>query len=58
MEEFIPNEEQNKGMARDLSKMDISNMPDGNFKITVISILGLRKEQKISVRPLHRDKRL
>ena len=37
-------EEQDKVMARDLSKTDISGMPDGEFKATIIRILaGLKK---------------
>ena len=32
--------EQGKAMARDLSKTDISNMPDGEFKATIIRIPG------------------
>lgn len=31
--------EQNKAMARDLSKTDISNMPDRAFKTMIIRIL-------------------
>ena len=43
MEEFIP-KEQVKVMARDLIKTDISNMPDPEFKTTIIRILaGLEK---------------
>ena len=36
--------ERDKSMARDLSKTDTSNMPDGEFKATIIRILtGLEK---------------
>ena len=36
--------EQNKAKARDLSKMDISNIPDGEFKETTLRMLtGLEK---------------
>ena len=36
--------EQDHTTARDLSKTDISNMPDGEFKATIIRILtGLEK---------------
>ena len=36
--------EQDKAMARDLSETDISNMPEGEFKATIIKILnGLEK---------------
>ena len=36
--------EQDEAMARDLGKTDISNMPDGEFKATIIRILtGLEK---------------
>ena len=35
---------QNKAIARELSKTDISNMPDGKFKEAIIRILsGLEK---------------
>ena len=30
--------EQDKAMAKDLSNTDISNMPDGEFKVTIIRI--------------------
>ena len=37
--------EQDKAVNRDPSKTDISNMPDGESKATIIRILmGLRKE--------------
>ena len=37
-------EEQDKVMARDLSKIDINNMPDGNFtEIITRFITGLEK---------------
>ena len=36
--------EQDKAMATDLTKTDISNRPDGEFKATIIKILpGLKK---------------
>ena len=36
--------EQNKATARDLSKIDISYMPDGEFEAMIIKILtGLEK---------------
>ena len=36
--------EYNKAMATELSKTDLSNMPDGEFKATIIRILtGLKK---------------
>jgi len=36
--------EQNKAMVRDPSKTDISNMPDGEFKVMIIRMLtGLEK---------------
>ena len=39
--------EQDKVMARDLTKTGISNMPDGEFKATIISILsGLEKSRE------------
>ena len=31
--------EQDQTTARDLSKMDVSNMPDGEFKVMIIKIL-------------------
>ena len=38
---------QDKATARDLSKADISNMPDGEFKATIIRILtGLEKRME------------
>ena len=38
--------EQDKAMARNLSKTDISNIPDGDFKVTIIRILtGLEKRR-------------
>jgi len=40
-------------IARDLSKVEISNIPDREFKVTIIKIfMDLRKEYKTSVRPL------
>ena len=38
--------EQDKAMARDLSKTNISNMPDGEFKANIIRILT-RLEKRI-----------
>ena len=39
--------EQEKVRAKDLSETDISNMPDGEFKATIIRILaGLEKSMK------------
>ena len=39
--------EQDKAMARELSKTDISNMPDGELKATISRILtGLKKKLK------------
>lgn len=36
--------EQNKAMGRDLSKTDVSNMPDVEFKVMIIRVLtGLEK---------------
>ena len=43
-QDYVPNEKQDKITPRDLSKMDISNMPDRELKIRVIKILDLRKE--------------
>ena len=38
---------QDKAMARDLNEIDISSMPGGQFKVTVIKILtGLEKRVK------------
>ena len=52
--------EQDKAMARDLSKTDISNVPDGEFKGTIIRILtGLEKKNRRYHGDLyHRDKRV
>ena len=52
--------EQDKAMARDLSKTDTSNVPDGKFKATIIRILtGLGKRMEdISETLNHRDKRV
>ena len=37
-------QEKHKATARDVSKIDVSNMPDGEFKATIIRILtGLEK---------------
>ena len=45
--------EQVKATARDLSEIDISNMPERELKQQSKEyLLGLRKEQKTSVRPL------
>ena len=45
--------EQNKATVGDLSKTDISNMPDGIFKAVIKRIfIGLEKEWKTRVRPL------
>jgi len=39
--------EQDKATARDLSKTEVSNMPDGKFKATIIRILtGLEKRME------------
>ena len=39
--------EQDKVMARDLTKTGISNMPDGEFKATIIRVLaGLEKSRE------------
>ena len=39
--------EQDKVMARDLTKTGITNMPDGEFKATIIRILaGLEKSRE------------
>jgi len=44
---------QDKITARDLMKTEISNIPDREFKVTIIKIfMDLRKEYKTSVRPL------
>ena len=43
--------EQDKITARELNEMEISNMPDREFKVMVIKILDLRKEWKTLVRP-------
>ena len=44
---------EDKAMLSDLSKTDISNRPDGEFKAMIIRIpTGLRKEWKTSVRLL------
>ena len=46
-------QEKHKATARDVSKIDVSNMPDGEFKATIIRILtGVQKRMKISVRSL------
>ena len=38
---------EDKSMVRDLSETDISNMPDGEFKATMIRILtGLEKRME------------
>ena len=48
-EKFIPNEKQNKATARDLSKIDTSNMPDREFKTIIIRILtGLEKREEMT----------
>ena len=39
IEKFTPNKGQDKATARDLSKTDISNMPDREFKAMIIRIL-------------------
>ena len=44
--------EWDKIIARDLSKTEISNMPDGEFKVMIIKILDLKKEWRTSGRPL------
>ena len=46
-----PVQDQVKIIARDLSKMEISNMPDREFKIMTIKILtGLRKQKRTNQR--------
>ena len=53
MEEFIPKERQEKVMAKDLIKADMSNMLDADFKATIISILiGLGKSMENTVETL------
>ena len=38
--------EQDKGMARELNEIDISNMPDGEFKATIVRMLtGFEKNR-------------
>ena len=51
--------EQEKVMSRDLIKIDISNMPDSEFKAIIIRILtGLEKKHRIHQEyPYYRDKR-
>ena len=45
--------EQDKMTARELNEMEISNMPDGIFKVMFIKIhTRLEKEWKASARPL------
>jgi len=45
--------EQDKATARDLIEADISNIPDGELKATIIRILtGLEKRIETSVRLL------
>ena len=39
---------QYKTTARDLSEMEISNMPDREFKVIVLKILDLRRMEDIS----------
>ena len=48
--------EEDKIIARDLSKMEISNMPDREFKVMIIKVLTrLRKEWKTLMRPLKKE---
>ena len=42
--------EQDKITARELNEMKVSNISAREFKITVIKVLDLRKEWRISVR--------
>ena len=50
--------EQDKAMARGLSRTEINNIPDGEFKATIVKILtGLEKRQH-QCDPYHRDKRV
>ena len=47
MEKFISKKEQEKVMARDLTKIHISNIPGGKFKVTIIRILaGVEKRME------------
>lgn len=44
-QEFVLMKEQDKIIARDLSKTEISNVPDREFKVIIIKILpGLEKQ--------------
>ena len=38
-QEYIPNKEQDKTLETDLNKMEITNLPDREFKITVMKML-------------------
>ena len=39
-EEYVPKEIMEQNHSKDLNKMKISNMPDGDFKVTLIKILA------------------
>ena len=54
MEEFIPKERARKGHSQRSNQTDISNMPGGEFKVTMVRILsGLEKSMEvIRERPL------
>ena len=50
--------ERDKATARDPSETGVSNMPDGEFKATIIRILArLEKRMEDSETLYHRDKR-
>ena len=36
--------DQNKTTTEDLSKMDMNNIPDREFKVMILKIMDLRKE--------------
>ena len=52
-------EEKDKITARDLNEMDISNMPEREFKVMIIKIFtGLEKGLEDLSKALNRDRKL
>ena len=57
IQEYVSNEITGKITARDQSKMEISNMPDGEFKVMIIKIFtGLEKTMEENRGLKQRDK--
>lgn len=45
-EEYIPNKKQDKMSEKELTEMEISDLPDNEFKIRITKILRRRLDEK------------